>query len=75
MGMFGLAEIVRNLENGEDRSLLVSKITTLMPTREDWKRMIAPVLRGTAIGSVLGILPGSGSILGAFAAYAIEEGL
>ena len=73
MGMFGLAEIVRNLENEDDRSLIVSKITTLMPTRDDWKRMIAPVLRGTAIGSVLGILPGSGSILGAFAAYAIEK--
>ncbi len=73
MGMFGLAEIIRNLENEDDRSLLVSKITTLMPSREDWKRMIAPILRGTAIGSVLGILPGSGSILGSFAAYAIEK--
>jgi TctA family transporter len=73
MGMFGLAEIIRNLENEEDRSLLVSKITSLMPTKEDWKRMIAPILRGTAIGSILGILPGSGSILGSFAAYAIEK--
>jgi TctA family transporter len=73
MGMFGLAEIVRNLENEDDRSLLVSKITHLMPSKEDWKRMVAPVLRGTAIGSVLGILPGSGSILGSFAAYAIEK--
>ena len=73
MGMFGLAEIIRNLENEDDRSLLVSKITSLMPTREDWKRMIAPILRGTAIGSILGILPGSGSILGSFAAYAIEK--
>jgi TctA family transporter len=44
-----------------------------MPTREDWKRMIGPILRGTAIGSALGILPGSGSILGSFAAYAIEK--
>jgi TctA family transporter len=44
-----------------------------MPTREDWKRMVAPILRGTAIGSALGILPGSGSILGAFAAYSIEK--
>ncbi len=73
MGMFGIAEIVRNLENEEDRSLLVSKVTSLMPTKEDWKRMVAPILRGTAIGSVLGILPGSGSILGSFAAYAIEK--
>jgi len=52
---------------------MVSKITGLWPTREDFKRMIAPILRGTAIGSVLGILPGSGSILGSFAAYSIEK--
>jgi putative tricarboxylic transport membrane protein len=73
MGMFGIAEIIRNLEQEEICATLVSKITSLMPTREDWKRMIAPILRGTAIGSALGILPGSGSILGAFAAYAIEK--
>lgn len=73
MGMFGIAEIVRNLEHEEHRSMIASKITTLMPTREDWKRMIAPILRGTAIGAALGILPGSGSILGSFAAYAIEK--
>jgi len=73
MGMFGIAEIIRNLEQEDVCSTVVSKITSLMPTREDWKRMIAPILRGTAIGSALGILPGSGSILGAFAAYAIEK--
>jgi TctA family transporter len=73
MGMFGLAEIVRNMENETEREIGVEKITSLMPTKEDWKRMAAPILRGTAIGSVLGILPGSGSILGAFAAYAVEK--
>ena len=73
MGMFGLAEVVRNLENENDRPTIVSKITSLMPTKEDWKRIIGPILRGTAIGSALGILPGSGSILGSFAAYAIEK--
>ena len=73
MGMFGLAEITRNLENEESRSMVVNKVSSLMPTREDWKRMIGPILRGTAIGSALGILPGSGSILGSFAAYAIEK--
>ena len=73
MGMFGIAEIIRNLEQEEICTTVVSKITSLMPTREDWKRMIAPIIRGTAIGSALGILPGSGSILGAFAAYAIEK--
>ena len=73
MGMFGLAEVVRNLENENDRPTIVSKITSLMPTKEDWKRITGPILRGTAIGSALGILPGSGSILGSFAAYAIEK--
>jgi putative tricarboxylic transport membrane protein len=73
MGMFGLGEIIRNLENEAERSLLVTKITGLWPTRQDFKRMVAPILRGTAIGSALGILPGSGSILGSFAAYSIEK--
>ena len=64
MGMFGLGEIIRNLQDEEERSVLVTKITGLWPTKEDFKRMVAPILRGTVIGSALGILPGSGSILG-----------
>ncbi len=71
--MFGLSEIIRNLETESERSVVIAKITSLMPTKEDWKRMIAPILRGTVIGSAMGILPGSGSILGAFAAYSIEK--
>ena len=73
MGMFGLGEIIRNLENEEGRSVMLAKITGLWPTRGDFKRMVAPILRGTSIGSILGILPGSGSILGSFAAYSIEK--
>jgi TctA family transporter len=73
MGMFGLGEIIRNLENEAGRSVMLTKITGLWPTREDFKRMVAPILRGTLIGSALGILPGSGSILGSFAAYSIEK--
>jgi TctA family transporter len=73
MGMFGIGEIVRNLENEAARSLIVTKISTLMPTREDWKRMVAPILRGTLLGSAVGILPGSGSVMGSFAAYALEK--
>ncbi len=73
MGMFGLGEIIRNLEDEATRSLVIKKITSLMPTKEDFRRMVAPILRGTAVGSVLGILPGSGAILGAFAAYALEK--
>ncbi|MGZ8488841.1 MAG: tripartite tricarboxylate transporter permease [Candidatus Binatia bacterium] len=73
MGMFGLGEIIRNLENEAGRSVMLTKITGLWPTREELKRMVAPILRGTVIGSALGILPGSGSILGSFAAYSIEK--
>jgi TctA family transporter len=73
MGMFGLGEIIRNLENETERSVVVAKVTGLWPTKADFKRMVAPILRGTAIGSALGILPGSGSILGSFAAYSIEK--
>jgi putative tricarboxylic transport membrane protein len=73
MGMFGLGEIIRNLQDEEERSVKIPKITGLWPTKEDFKRMVAPILRGTIIGSALGILPGSGSILGSFAAYSIEK--
>ena len=73
MGMFGLGEIVRNLENEATRSVMVTKIKGLMPTKEDFKRIWAPILRGTALGSMLGILPGSGSILGSFASYSLEK--
>jgi TctA family transporter len=73
MGMFGLSEIIRNLENESERSVIIAKISSLMPTKDEWKRMIAPILRGTVIGSAVGILPGSGSILGSFAAYSIEK--
>jgi TctA family transporter len=73
MGMFGLGEIVGNLQNETTRSVMVTKIHGLWPTKADFKRMWAPILRGTALGSVLGILPGSGSILGSFAAYSLEK--
>ena len=73
MGMFGLGEIIRNLEHEKTRTIVATKISSLMPTKEDWKRMVAPILRGTALGSAVGILPGSGSIMGSFAAYSLEK--
>lgn len=73
MGIFGLGEIIANLQNESTRSILSSRITGLMPTRDDWRKMTGPILRGTALGSILGILPGGGAMLASFASYAFEK--
>jgi TctA family transporter len=73
MGIFGVAEIVRNLENEDARQVYIQRIGGLMPSREDWGRMAAPILRGTGLGSLLGILPGGGALLASFAAYSLEK--
>jgi TctA family transporter len=73
MGMFGLGEIIRNLEHEETRSMVMKKVSGLMLTKEDFKRIIAPILRGTTLGAALGILPGGGAMLASFAAYSIEK--
>jgi len=75
MGMFGIAEIVCNLELKGDREVFTKKVTNLFPTREDFRRSWAPVLRGTALGSFLGILPGGGALLSSFGAYTVEKKL
>src|SRR5262245_34391149 len=67
------AEIVRNLENERTRQAYVAGIGRLLPSREDVGRMVAPILRGTGIGALLGILPGGGALLASFAAYALEK--
>ena len=74
MGIFGYGEIIANLSvPTHQREVFTDKVTGLMPTKEDFKRMFPAVLRGTAIGSALGILPGGGALLSAFAAYTIEK--
>lgn len=73
MGMFGIGEIIANLEDESRRDLGVKSVKGLMPTREDWRRMIAPTLRGTSLGAMLGILPGGGAALASFGAYALEK--
>jgi putative tricarboxylic transport membrane protein len=74
MGMFGLGEIILNLQNqARNGSALFARITSLMPTRADFRAMTPPILRGTALGSVLGILPGGGALLSSFAAYSLEK--
>ena len=73
VGVFGVAEILRNLESEKTRQVVVKTITNLWPSREDFRRMVAPIVRGTALGSVLGILPGGGHILAAFGSYSLEK--
>ena len=73
MGVFGLGEIIRNLEHEHSREVGVKRVSGLMLSREDFRRIIAPVLRGTGLGTVLGILPGGGAVLSSFAAYTLEK--
>ena len=73
MGLFGFAEILVNLEHKTDRELLTHKLRSLMPNREEIRRAIPAVLRGTTIGSLLGVLPGGGALLASFAAYGLEK--
>ena len=75
MGMFGFAEILRNLENPETRDLVKAKIGPLLPTKEDVRMSLMPMLRGTTLGAILGILPGNGAVLGPFASYTVEKKL
>lgn len=73
MGVFGVAEIVRNLEGDQRRETFTQGLDRLWPGRKDFKRMYPAVLRGTALGSVLGILPGGGAALASFSAYSLEK--
>jgi putative tricarboxylic transport membrane protein len=75
MGLFGIGEILRNLELPMSREVLKSTIGRLWPGRADLRRSFWPMARGTAIGGALGILPGNGAVLGAFASYTVEKRL
>ncbi|MBM3601900.1 MAG: tripartite tricarboxylate transporter permease [Alphaproteobacteria bacterium] len=73
MGLFGIAEIVANLAHPERRELLAERVGHLMPSRADFRASWPASLRGTALGSFLGILPGGGALLSSFAAYTLEK--
>ncbi len=74
MGVFGYGEIISNLSKHEDeRQVFTSGVTGLWPTKEDFRNMVPAILRGTALGSILGILPGGGAVMAAFAAYTLEK--
>ena len=74
MGVFGFGEIISNLGRpAEQREVFTKEVKGLMPTRQDVRDAFPAVLRGTALGSLLGVLPGGGALLSSFAAYTIEK--
>lgn len=74
MGVFGFGEIISNLGRpAEHREVFTKNVTGLMPTKQDFKDAFPAVLRGTALGSLLGVLPGGGALLASFAAYTVEK--
>ncbi len=75
MGLFGMGEVISNLEKKEHQAVVPDRIEHLWPSKDDFRRCWPVVLRGTALGSVLGLLPGGGAMLSSFAAYAMEKKL
>jgi putative tricarboxylic transport membrane protein len=73
MGLFGFGEIIANLEQRGSREVFTNKVGRLWPSKQEFKASIWPVLRGTGLGSLLGVLPGGGAVLASFASYAIEK--
>jgi TctA family transporter len=73
MGLFGLAEIMSNLDRIRDERTVTPRIGSLWPTREEVRRAVPAALRGTVLGAFLGILPGGGAVLASFAAYTLEK--
>jgi len=75
MGLFGIAEILSNLEQRLNRQVFETKVKGLLPTKEDWKRSAGPIARGSVLGFFLGILPGGGAVISSFLSYAMEKRL
>jgi putative tricarboxylic transport membrane protein len=75
MGLFGIAEVLHNLERPIAREVIKTKLSPLWPNRAEWRASAAPVARGTVLGFFLGILPGGGAVISSFASYALEKRL
>ena len=73
MGVFGFAEIMTNLELKDQRVDITGKVGSLYPNKQEFKESWPAVVRGTALGSALGILPGGGAVLSSFASYTLEK--
>jgi putative tricarboxylic transport membrane protein len=75
MGLFGISEVLTNLERPEERVIFQTEIKGLLPNLQDWRRSIGPIVRGTMIGFFLGILPGPGGVIASFVSYSVEKRL
>jgi putative tricarboxylic transport membrane protein len=75
MGLFGIAEVLLNIEKGVQQEVFKTQIQGLLPNREQWKASVAPIARGSVLGFFLGILPGIGAIIPTFLSYALEKRL
>jgi TctA family transporter len=75
VGVFAIGEIIGNLGDKEERRIFTAKVTNLFPSKDDLRRSIGPILRGTGIGSFFGVLPGTGPAIASFASYMLEKKL
>jgi len=75
MGLFGIAEVLTNLEREAERTVFTAKLKNLLPSAQDWRESAGPLARGSIIGFLLGVLPGGGGIIASFVSYAIEKRL
>jgi putative tricarboxylic transport membrane protein len=73
MGLFGISEVLLNVEGPMERSIFAAKIKNLLPNARDWADSIGPILRGTGLGFFLGVLPGGGAVISSFVSYAVEK--
>jgi putative tricarboxylic transport membrane protein len=75
MGMFGIGEVLTNIEEGIQREVLSTKVKGLLPNLQDWKDSTWPIIRGTLVGFFMGVLPGGGGVITTFLCYSLEKKL
>ena len=73
MGLFGISEVLTNIEGSLERIIFKSNIKNLFPNLDDWKRSAGPIARGSILGFLLGVLPGGGAITSSFVSYTVEK--
>src|SRR4030042_2198420 len=75
MGLFGISEVLLNVEENIKRELFTKRVKGLLPTKQDWKDSGGPIARGSVLGFLLGVLPGGGAFISSFVSYALEKRL